>query len=117
MVTAGIWFVLTRVSGDDKPRAEARLDMMRKRRAGQAAAGGVDDTQQTKNEALTAYFEKATTPLADKVSGNEKEMGAAPREAHECGFPTRIGTHRFQDDSTGLRRGRPFHWQHLRLLF
>ncbi|MCA9137237.1 MAG: hypothetical protein KDB00_10770, partial [Planctomycetales bacterium] len=59
-VTLGMWFVLARVSGDDKPRAEARLDMMRKRRASQLTASG-GDTASRKNEALTAYLEKAAT--------------------------------------------------------
>ena len=84
-VTVGMWFVLARVSGDDKPRAEARLDMMRKRRAGQAAAAGGNDTN-VKNEALTNYLEKAATPLADKVSGNEKEMGQLREKLMNAGF-------------------------------
>ncbi|QDV85989.1 type II secretion system F family protein [Planctomycetes bacterium TBK1r] len=85
-VTVGMWFVLARVSGDDKPRAEARLDMMRKRRAGQASAAAGDDTASKKNEALTAYLEKAATPLAGKVSGNEKEMGQLREILMNAGF-------------------------------
>ncbi|MCO8124759.1 type II secretion system F family protein [Stieleria sp. TO1_6] len=83
-VTAGTWFVLTRVSGDDKPRAEARLDMMRKRRA--SRAGAVGDLSHSKNDALTAYLEKASTPLASKVSGNEKEMGQLREKLMNAGF-------------------------------
>ena len=86
MVTGGIWFVLTRVSGDDKPRAEARLDMMRKRRAGRGGPSEEDDKQNTKNEALTSYLEKAASPLADKVSGNEKEMGQLREKLMNAGF-------------------------------
>lgn len=84
-VTVGMWFVLARVSGDDKPRAEARLDMMRKRRAGQAVVGA-DEKGNKKNEALTAYLEKAASPLANKVSGNEKEMGQLREKLMNAGF-------------------------------
>jgi tight adherence protein C len=84
-VTVGTWLVLNRVSGDDKPRAEARLDMMRKRRSMQASSLD-DDRAQSKNEALTAYLEKAATPLADKVSGNEKEMGQLREKLMNAGF-------------------------------
>ncbi|MEO1524047.1 MAG: type II secretion system F family protein [Planctomycetota bacterium] len=84
MVTAGIWFVLTRVSGDDKPRAEARLDMMRRRRASREL--GSDEPQQSKKDELTSYLEKAATPLADKVSGNEKEMGQLREKLMNAGF-------------------------------
>lgn len=82
-VSLGTWFVLARVSGDDKPRAEARLDMMRKRRTSTSLE---PDKAQTKNEALTAYLEKAATPLADKVSGNEKEMGQLREKLMNAGF-------------------------------
>jgi tight adherence protein C len=84
-VTAGIWFVLARVSGDDKPRAEARLDMMRQRRSSQSVHPE-DDVQKKKNEALTAVLERAATPLADKVSGNEKEMGQLREKLMNAGF-------------------------------
>ncbi len=36
-VTAIAWVVIGRVSGDDKPRAEARLDMLKNRGAGGAS--------------------------------------------------------------------------------
>lgn len=84
-VTAGTWLVLARVSGDDKPRAEARLDMMRKRRNMQGGALQTEKAQ-SKNEAFTAYLEKASTPLADKVSGNEKEMGQLREKLVNAGF-------------------------------
>ncbi len=84
-VTVGMWFVLNRVSGDDKPRAEARLDMMRKRRTSQNVLGAEDKAKQ-KNEALTSYLEKAATPLAGKVSGNEKEMGQLREKLMNAGF-------------------------------
>ena len=90
-VTAVAWVVIGRVSGDDKPRAEARLEMMKNRRAGggEESAG---DKQRKKNEALAAVLEKATSPLADTVSGNEKEMGQLPRAAGQRRLPPRIGT-------------------------
>lgn len=85
-VTAGMWFVLTRVSGDDKPRAEARLDMMRKRRSSEAGGSGPDGGSQSKNEKLANYLEQAATPLAETVSGNEKEMGELREQLMNAGF-------------------------------
>ena len=76
-VTAVAWVVIGRVSGDDKPRAEARLDMLKQRRSRRTNEGGetASEKQRKKNEALAAVLEKATSPLADTVTGNEKEMG------------------------------------------
>ncbi|MEM6471085.1 MAG: type II secretion system F family protein [Planctomycetota bacterium] len=84
-VALGTWFALTRVSGEDKPRAEARLDMMRKRKGGRSDILDQQETQ-TKNDQLTAYLEKAATPLADKVKGNEKEMGQLREKLMNAGF-------------------------------
>ena len=84
-VTAVAWVTIGRVSGDDKPRAEARLDMMRSRRA-----GGMEDPDaakaRTKNEALSAALEKATMPLADKVTGSEEEMSNLREKLMNAGF-------------------------------
>jgi tight adherence protein C len=80
-VTAVAWVTIGRVSGDDKPRAEARLERMRKRRPTVE-----DERQRTKNEALTAVLEKATSPMAQKLSGNEKEMGQLREKLMNAGF-------------------------------
>lgn len=84
-VTAVAWVVIGRVSGEDKPRAEARLDMLKKRRNGRLDED-VNDKQRKKNEALAAVLEKATSPLADTVSGNEKEMGQVREKLVNAGF-------------------------------
>ena len=84
-VTAIAWVVIGRVSGDDKPRAEARLDMMKNRRAG-GGEESASDKQRKKNEALAAVLEKATSPLADTVTGNEKEMGQLREKLVNAGF-------------------------------
>lgn len=84
-VTAVAWVVIGRVSGDDKPRAEARLEALKNRRSGQPEEGS-DDRQKKKNEALAAVLEKATSPLADTVSGNEKEMGKLREKLVNAGF-------------------------------
>lgn len=85
MVTAGMWFVLARVSGDDKPRAEARLEMLRKRRTSKVELSE-QERQQNKSDALNKVLEKATSPLAQKVSGNEKEMGQLREKLMNAGF-------------------------------
>ena len=86
-VTAIAWVVIGRVSGDDKPRAEARLEMLKNGRAvrgeGEESAS---DKQRKKKEALAAVLEKATSPLADTVSGTEKEMGQLREKLVNAGF-------------------------------
>ena len=86
-VTAIAWVVIGRVSGDDKPRAEARLDMLKTRGAGGGQAeDSASEKQRKKNQALTTVLEKATSPLADTVSGNEKEMGKLREKLVNAGF-------------------------------
>ena len=84
-VTAVAWVMIGRVSGDDKPRAEARLDMMRSRRA-KGGSSPEDEKAQSKNAAFTAALEKATMPLADKVTGSEEEMSKLREIMMNAGF-------------------------------
>ncbi|MDA7492821.1 type II secretion system F family protein [Rubripirellula sp.] len=85
-VTAIAWVVIGRISGDDKPRAEARLDMMRNRRGGPQFEENAEDIASRKNEALAAVLERATQPLAETVSGNEKSMGQLREKLVNAGF-------------------------------
>ena len=86
-VTAVAWVVIGRISGDDKPRAEARLDMLKRGRPNPAdLEDSASDKQKKKNEALAAVLEKATSPLADTVTGNEKEMGQLREKLVNAGF-------------------------------
>ncbi len=85
-VSAVAWVVLGRVSGDDKPRAEARLEKLKNRRRGNVEEMGEDERQKKKNDALASVLEKATSPLGDKVSGNEKEMGKLREKLVNAGF-------------------------------
>ena len=86
-VTGVAWFVLGRVSGEDKPRAEARLDMLRR-------GGRPDDSIQldgagkkkAKNEKLAAALERATSPLEKTVSGNAEEMSKIREKLVNAGF-------------------------------
>lgn len=84
-VTAGAWFVISRVSGDDQPSAEARLDALRRGRS-TAEDPSVSEKQRKKNEALTAVLERATSPLEKTVSGNEKEMSQLREKLVNAGF-------------------------------
>lgn len=84
-VTAVAWVAIGRVSGDDKPRAEARLDMMRSRRN----RGGADEATakaNNKSEKIAQALERATNPLADTVKGSEEEMGALREKMMNAGF-------------------------------
>jgi tight adherence protein C len=85
-VTAIAWVAIGRVSGDDKPRAEARLDMMRSRRGG-GAGGDVSITRKvSKKERMSEALEKATMPMADNIVGNEKEMSVLREKLMNAGF-------------------------------
>ncbi|TWU17431.1 Bacterial type II secretion system protein F domain protein [Novipirellula galeiformis] len=84
-VTAVAWVVLGRVSGDNKPRAEARLDAMRSARGAKVELSDADK-KRDKSDKLAAALEKATSPLKDTVTGTEKEMGALRVELMNAGF-------------------------------
>ena len=83
-VTFMAFVVVGKVTGDDKPRAEARLDEMRRGKKRGEDEG--EDKQKKKNEALAAVLEKATSPLEKTVSGNEKEMGQLREKLINAGF-------------------------------
>jgi tight adherence protein C len=86
-VTAVAWVAIGRVSGGDKPRAEARLDMMRSRRGGGGAGGDASITRKvSKKERMSEALEKATMPMADNIVGNEKEMSVLREKLMNAGF-------------------------------
>lgn len=80
-VTAATFAVIGRIGGADKPRAEARLDMMRNRRGSGARA-----PERNKKETIVAVLDKATAPLADTVTGTEAEMGKLRETLVNAGF-------------------------------
>ncbi|QDT13688.1 type II secretion system F family protein [Planctomycetes bacterium K23_9] len=84
-VTAVAWVTIGRVSGGDKPRAEARLDMMRSRRSGSTSNESLARSQ-SKKEKMSAALEKATMPMADNIVGNEKEMSVLREKLMNAGF-------------------------------
>lgn len=84
-VTAGAWFVISRISEDDQPNAEARLDALRRGRT-TTEDPSVSEKQRKKNEALTAVLERATSPLEKTVSGNAKEMSQLREKLVHAGF-------------------------------
>ncbi|TWT54045.1 Bacterial type II secretion system protein F domain protein [Rubripirellula amarantea] len=87
VVTATAWLVLGRVSGEDKPRAEARLDMLRRggRPDGSVQLDGAGK-KKAKNEKMAAVLERATMPLEKTVSGNEEEMSKLREKLVNAGF-------------------------------
>lgn len=87
-VSVFAWMAIGRVSGEDKPRAEARLEALRnpKRRSSPQAAED-SDREQRKSDALTAALERATSPLASTVKPkNEKELGKLCERLLHAGF-------------------------------
>ena len=81
-VTACTFAVIGRVSGGAKPRAEARLDMMRNRRP----AGAAPNQERNKKDAIAAVLDRATAPLADTVTGTAAEMGKLRETLVNAGF-------------------------------
>lgn len=84
-VSALAWVAINTLSGDDRPRAESRLEQLKdpRKRVSDFAA---EDKQRKKNAALTAALEKAANPLADKIGGSEAEMGKLREELMHAGF-------------------------------
>ena len=80
------WVVIGRISGEDKPRAETRLDMLRHRRVSPQLDEESENKSFRKNEALAVVLERATQPLTETVSGNEKAMGQLREELLNAGF-------------------------------
>ncbi len=85
-VTMVAWVVLGRVSGESKPRAEARLDAMRSSRSSSSEVLSDSDRKRNKNQKLAHVLEKATNPLKDTVTGTEQEMSKLREELMNAGF-------------------------------
>jgi tight adherence protein C len=83
-VTFTALVVLNRVTGEDKPLAEARLDAMRRGNSGDANEDS--DKSKKKTAALAAVLERATSPLEKTVTGSEKEMGQLREKLINAGF-------------------------------
>ncbi|MFG0267211.1 MAG: type II secretion system F family protein [Rhodopirellula sp. JB055] len=84
-VTSFAWFVLSKVGGDNQAPAESRLERLKENKRGIRDIAA-DEKQRTKNEALAEALEKAATPIASSVSGNEAEMGMLREKLVNAGF-------------------------------
>jgi tight adherence protein C len=84
-VTLVMWVVLERVSGEDRPLPEIRLERLRKKQRHRDLALAAEDNASTK-QTLTQVLEKATSPLAETVSGNESEMSRLREKLMNAGF-------------------------------
>lgn len=86
-VSAVAWLVLGRMSGEDQPRAEARLDELRNPRRRNSPDDEPEDREKKKAQALTAVLERATSPLGNSVKPkNEKELSALRERLLHAGF-------------------------------
>jgi tight adherence protein C len=87
-VSVFAWMAIGRVSGEDKPRAEARLEELRQPKRRSSPQPSEDsDREQRKSDALTAALERATSPLASTVKPkNEKELGKLCERLLHAGF-------------------------------
>ena len=87
MVSAIAWLAIGRVSGEDRPRAEVRLEELRNPRKRAAPILEGSDREKKKNDALAAVLERATSPLASTVRPkSEKEMGRLRERLLHAGF-------------------------------
>jgi len=84
-VSAVTWLVLAKVSGNDQAPAESRLERLKDPRKAIRDLEANEKTR-SKNDALTAALEKAANPIADKVKGNEEEMGKLREKLVNAGF-------------------------------
>ncbi|MCC9644625.1 type II secretion system F family protein [Rhodopirellula sp. JC740] len=84
-VTSFAWFVMMKVGGDDQAPAESRLERLKTTKRGIRDIAE-EEKQKSKNEALTEALEKAATPIASSVSGNEEEMGKLREKLVNAGF-------------------------------
>lgn len=85
-VTFAAFVMVGRITGDDKPTAELRLDQMRRGHHNKDEELKPGEKQKKKNQALAAVLEKATSPLEKTVAGNEKEMGVLREKLINAGF-------------------------------
>jgi tight adherence protein C len=83
-VTFTALVVMNRITGEDKPLAEARLDAMR--RGNSSEADEDSDKSKKKTAALAAVLERATSPLEKTVTGSEEEMGKLREKLINAGF-------------------------------
>jgi tight adherence protein C len=83
-----VYMLLSKLSGENKPRAEARLEELRNpRRRDLATEQGEVVRKQKKSEALANVLERATNPLANTVRPkNEKELGKLRERLMHAGF-------------------------------
>ena len=72
-VTLVMWVILEKISGGDRPNAEIRLQRLQNKKQHRDLAELAKENANAK-ATLTNVLEKAASPLADTVSGNEEEM-------------------------------------------
>ena len=84
-VTLIMWVVLERISGEDRPRAEVRLEKLQKKQR-QPSSSVISEDHPITKQTITQVLEKATSPLAEKVSGNEAEMSRLREKLMNAGF-------------------------------
>ncbi len=86
-VSAVTWVALGRVSGDDQPRAESRLDLLKDpRRSRTVEVEDGKSKKDKKKQAVTAILERATSPMEKAVKGTEKEMSELREQLMNAGF-------------------------------
>ncbi len=84
-VTLVMWVILEKISGGDRPNAEIRLQRLQNKKQHRDLAELAKENANAK-ATLTNVLEKAASPLADTVSGNEEEMSQLREKLMNAGF-------------------------------
>jgi len=84
-VTLVMWVILEKISGGDRPNAEIRLQRLQSKKQHRDLAELARENANAKTT-LTNVLEKAASPLAETVSGNEKEMSQLREKLMNAGF-------------------------------
>lgn len=85
-ISAGVWWAIGMFSDRSEPMVDERLEYLRNPRTKVADKLSAEDKAKKKNDALTAALERATQPLAAKVTGNEAEMTKLRERLLHAGF-------------------------------
>ncbi len=85
-ITAGVWWAMSAFGDRSEPMVDERLEYLKHPRGKGPDKLSADDKSKKKSDALAAALERATQPLATKVTGNEAEMSKLRERLLHAGF-------------------------------
>lgn len=85
-ISAGAWWAMNSFGDRNEPMVDERLEHLRYPRGKSPEKVSAEDKAKKKSDALTAALERATQPLATRVTGNEAEMSKLRERLLHAGF-------------------------------